>query len=161
MNMSGGNINLVQASTAATPLDYNETGGMNFTGGTLNIGTAATATAFVFRVQGQMLIPSSTTRRTPKLPTSADKETSGNLTIHTGTTLNLNPGTAQTLLMIGLTLTNNGAIVVNTTNTSTVNFGGQLQTVGVALCPDLHRHGHLRSGGFAGRLSLSAESTGD
>ena len=54
MNISGGTINLIQASNAATPVDYNQSGTMNFTGGTLNVGTAATATPFVFRVQGQM-----------------------------------------------------------------------------------------------------------
>ncbi len=131
MNMSGGAINLVQASTAATPVDYNQAGTMNFTGGTLNVGTAATATNFVFRVQGQMpnvVIDNSSNNKTANL--SGQGNVWGNLTINTGTTLNLNPGTAQTLLMIGPTITNNGAIIVNTNNTSTVNFAGGLQTVG-------------------------------
>lgn len=51
---SGGTINLVQAGTGGTPVDYNMGGTMNFTGGTLNVGTAATPTGLTFRVQGQM-----------------------------------------------------------------------------------------------------------
>ena len=54
----------------------------------------------------------------------------GNLTINPGTTVNVNPGTAQTLLQIGPTITNNGAIVTNTTNTGTVNLAGSLQALG-------------------------------
>lgn len=131
MNLSGGSINLVQASTAATPLDYSQSGTMNFTGGTLNVGTAATLTNFLFRVQGQMpnvLIDNTGTSKNVNL--SGQGNVWGNLTINAGSTLNLNPGTAQALLMIGPTINNNGAIVVNTNNTSTVAFGGTLQTVG-------------------------------
>src|SRR5205085_2473152 len=50
--MSGGTINLVQASTAGTPLDYQVSGVANVTGGTLNVGTSATATNFSFRIRG-------------------------------------------------------------------------------------------------------------
>ena len=131
MNISGGTINLVQASTAVTPIDYNQTGTVNFSGGTLNVGTAGTLTNFVFRIQGGMpnvVIDNTTNNKTANL--SGQANFFGNLTISTGTTVNVNPGTAQTLLMIGPTLTNNGAIIVNTTNTGTVNFAGQLQTVG-------------------------------
>lgn len=132
-NMSGGTINLVQASTAATPIDYQVSSAAFVTGGTLNVGTSATATNFVFRVQGQMpnvVIDTTTNNKTANL--SAQGNVWGNLTIPVGTTLNLNPGTAQTLLMIGPTITNNGAIVVNTTNTGSINFAGGLQT---ALAP--------------------------
>ena len=104
---------------------------MNFTGGTLNVGTAATAVNFNFRVQGQMpnvVIDNTSNNKNALL--SGQGNVWGNLTINTGTMVNLNPGTAQTLLMIGPTITNNGAIVVNTNNTGTVNFAGQLQTVG-------------------------------
>ena len=51
--MSGGSINLVN-STGTTSADYNQTGTMVYSGGTLNFGTAATATNFTFRAQGQM-----------------------------------------------------------------------------------------------------------
>jgi len=130
-NISGGTINLVQASTAATPVDYNETGTMFFTGGTLNVGTAATATAFVFRCQGQMPhvnVDNTTNNKTMNL--SGQGNVWGNLTINAGTTVNVNPGTAQTLLQIGPTITNNGAIVTNTNNTGSVNFAGTQQTIG-------------------------------
>jgi hypothetical protein len=129
INLSGGTINLVQASTATTPIDYQFSGTANITGGTLNVGTAATATNFTFRIQGQM--PSVVTNNTTNNKTanlSAQANVWGNLTINTGTSLNLN---SQTLLMIGQTITNNGAITVSTNNTGSVNFAGALGT-GVA-----------------------------
>ena len=129
--LSGGSINLVQANTAATPVDYNEAGTMVYTGGTLNVGTAATATNFVFRVQGQtpnVVLDNTTSNKTLNL--SGQLNVWGNLTINPGTTVNVNPGTAQTLLQIGPTITNNGAIVTNTTNTGTVNLAGSLQALG-------------------------------
>ncbi|MFZ1220314.1 MAG: hypothetical protein WAO00_13545, partial [Chthoniobacterales bacterium] len=128
MNISGGTINLVQASTAVTPVDYNQTGTMNFTGGTLNVGTAATATNFLFRIQGQMpavVLDVTTNNKNANL--SGQGNVWGNLAINPGTILNLN---GQTLLQIGPAITNNGAITVTTTNTGSVNFAGQLQTVG-------------------------------
>lgn len=128
MNFSGGSINLVQASTAATPLDYANGGTMNFTGGTLNVGTAATLTNFLFRVQGQMpnvVIDNTGTSKNVNL--SGQGNVWGNLTINPGSTLNLN---AFVLLMIGPTINNNGAIAVITNNSSAVAFGGTLQTVG-------------------------------
>ncbi|MFL6214148.1 MAG: beta strand repeat-containing protein, partial [Blastocatellia bacterium] len=126
INMNGGTINLVQASTAATPIDYQFGGVANITGGTLNVGTAATATNFTFRIQGQIpavVINNTTNNKTANL--SAQGNVWGNLTINPGTTLNLN---SQTLLMIGQTITNNGAISVTTTNTGSVNFAGGLGT---------------------------------
>ena len=125
---SGGTINLVQASTGGTPVDYNLAGTMNFTGGTLNVGTAATATDFTFRVQGQMpnvVIDNTTNNKTANL--SGQGNVWGNLTINPGTTLNPN---SLTLVMIGPLLTNNGAITVTANNTGTVNFAGGLQQVG-------------------------------
>ncbi|QQR73046.1 MAG: DUF11 domain-containing protein [Holophagales bacterium] len=134
-NFSGGAINLVQASTNGTPVDYNQSGTMNFTGGTLNVGTGATTTNFVFRIQGQMpnvVINNTTNNKTASLSNQANVW--GNLTVNPGTTLNLAntaPVSANTLLMIGPSLINNGAIVVNTNNTGTVNFAAGLQQVGV------------------------------
>ena len=129
--ISGGSINLVQANTAATPVDYNETGTMVYSGGTLNVGTAATATNFIFRVQGQtpnVVVDNTTNNKTLNL--SGQLNVWGNLTINTGTTVNVNPGAVQTLLQIGPTITNNGAIITNTTNTGTVNLAGSLQALG-------------------------------
>jgi hypothetical protein len=126
INMSGGTINLVQASTATTPIDYQFSGTANITGGTLNVGSAATATNFVFRIQGQIpsvVINNTTNNKSVNL--SAQGNVWGDLTINTGTNLNLN---SQTLLMIGTTITNNGAITVSTNNTGSVNFAGGLGT---------------------------------
>ncbi len=127
--ISGGTINLVQANSGSP--DYNETGTMVYSGGTLNVGTAATATTFVFRVQGQtpnVVVDNTTNNKTLNL--SGQLNVWGNLTINAGATVNVNPGTAQTLLQIGPTITNNGAIITNTTNSGTVNFAGSLQALG-------------------------------
>ena len=110
--MSGGNINLVNASTGATPLDWNVAGTANITGGTLNIGTAATVTNFNFRIQGQvpaLVVNNTGTAKTATL--SALTNVWGNLTINTGASLNHNATTGFTLQMIGSTVTNNGSIV--------------------------------------------------
>ncbi len=128
--MSGGTINLVQASTTAP--DYNVGSTALISGGTLNVGTAATTAASTFRIQGQMpnvVIDNTTNTKNANL--NGQMNVWGNLTINTGCTLNLNPGTAQVLLQIGPTITNNGAIVVNTNNTSQVVFGGNLQLTSV------------------------------
>src|SRR5207253_4492041 len=53
MNMSGGTINLVNSNTLTTP-DYNMQGRVDAFGGTLQVGSAATATNFVFRIQGNV-----------------------------------------------------------------------------------------------------------
>src|SRR6266516_618774 len=108
MNISGGTINLVQASTGATPVDYNQQGTINFSGGTLNAGTPATATNFVFRAQGNMpnvVIDNTTNNKTLNL--SATGYVYGNFTIPTGATFNPN---AFILDMFGSTFTNNGTI---------------------------------------------------
>ena len=153
--ISGGSINLVQANTAATPVDYNETGTMVYTGGTLNVGTAATATNFVFRVQGQtpnVVVDNTTNNKTLNL--SGQLNVWGNLTINTGTTVNVNPGTAQTLLQIGPMITNNGAIVTNANNTGTVNFAGSLQAVGGGYAQTYTGTGTLGGGLRLGTLSV-------
>ncbi len=127
-NYSGGTINLVQNNGLATA-DYNVAGTMNFTGGTLNIGTAATAGTFTFRAQGQLphlVIDNTTNAKTLNL--TGQTNVWGNLTINTGTTLNTNPGTAQALVQIGPTLINNGAIVNTSSNTGIVAFAGNLGT---------------------------------
>lgn len=51
-NMSGGAINLVQASTGLAPFDYRVFAISTITGGTLNIGAAATHTNLNFRICG-------------------------------------------------------------------------------------------------------------
>src|SRR5262249_58689776 len=106
MKMSGGTINLVQANSGSP--DYNQTGTMVYSGGTLNVGTAATATNFVFRVQGQtpnVVVDNTTNAKTMNL--TGQLNVWGNLTINTGATVNGNPGTAPTLLPIGPPINHN------------------------------------------------------
>ena len=148
--MSGGTINLVQATTTgATLQDYQVSSTAFITGGTLNVGTAATATNFVFRIQGQMpnvVIDNTTNNKTANL--SGQTNVWGNLTINTGTTMNLNPlGTAQTLLMIGSTITNNGAIITGTTNTGHRQLRWRFTTNRFwrfRHCADVHGHRNFR-----------------
>jgi hypothetical protein len=126
--MSGGTINLVQRSTGATPLDWNvATTTPNITGGTLNVGTAATATNFDFRLQGAVpnLVINNTTNNKSVLA-SAALTIYGSATINSGTILNAN----------GFNINFRGAIsnsgtVTATTAGSVLTFqGSAAQTLG-------------------------------
>ena len=56
--MSGGTIVLMQADTAALPLDYYVSAcTIGITGGTLQVGSGATATNFNFRIYGWVAEP--------------------------------------------------------------------------------------------------------
>jgi hypothetical protein len=139
--ISGGTVNLVQRSTNAAPLDYYTAGVTGFpasayTGGTLNVGTTATATNFDFRIKGS--IPNLTIDNTGTAKSAllaAQTNVFGTILINPGTTLNLN---AATLLYLGPTITNNGilngsvtATVGTTTVVSQLYFGGSIpQTYG-------------------------------
>ena len=116
--MSGGTINLVQINsnaTAANRLDYQVSSVANVTGGTLNVGTAATtgnAGNFDFRIRGQvpnLVIDNTTNAKNVLL--AAQTNTLLNTTIPAGSTLN-----AQSFiwLVVGNTVTNNGTITVPT-----------------------------------------------
>ena len=101
-NMSGGTINLVRANTAGTPIDYQVSGTANITGGTLNVGTAATPANSNFRISGQapnVIVNNTTNNKTATL--SAQTNVWGNTTISTGATMVLNGFTLQ---QIGPTL---------------------------------------------------------
>ena len=58
--------------------------------------------------------------------------------------MNVNPGTAQTLLQIGPQIINNGAIVTNTNEHRHGELRGQPAGAGRRLPADLHRHRHAR-----------------
>jgi hypothetical protein len=126
-NMSGGAITLVQinsTATAANRRDYAVAGTANITGGTLNVGTAATtgnAGNFDFRIQGQVpaLVIDNTTNAKNVILT-AQTNTQGNVTIPTGSTLNTQ---SFVWLVIGPTVTNNGTITL-ATNLSRFYFLG-------------------------------------
>ena len=115
-NMSGGTIALVQANTnpTSTPVDWNEQGTINYTGGTLQIGTAATTTNFFFKGQGNMPgLVFGTASSAPGLGLTGTVWCYGNVTIPSGSAILLgipttNPGFPFN--MLGGTFTNNGAI---------------------------------------------------
>lgn len=118
-NMSGGTINLIQASVGATPIDWQvRSNPFAVTGGVVNVGTAATVTNFNFRFAANAantVIDNTTNAKT--VTAAAQTLFQGNLTINPGTTLALNgflvaPAFASTL---PLTVTNNGTITGNTT----------------------------------------------
>ncbi|RYE01882.1 MAG: hypothetical protein EOP50_01245 [Sphingobacteriales bacterium] len=111
VTISGGTINLVQASTGGTQYDY-YVGATNptITGGTLNVGTAATVTKFTFVIMGAMpnvVIDNTTNNKTAQLNSTSPAVAYGTVLINPGTTLNLN-GTSMTER--ASTLTNNGTI---------------------------------------------------
>ena len=90
--MSGGTINLVN-SNGLTTADYNQTGTMVYSGGTLNVGTAATVTNFIFRAQGQtpnVVVDNTTNNKTLLL--SGQLNVWGNLTINSGHDRQPEPG---------------------------------------------------------------------
>ena len=117
-NMSGGSINLVQINSNATAgnrLDYQVSSTANVTGGTLNVGTAATtgnAGNFDFRIRGQVpnLVINNTTNAKNAL-FAAQTNTLLNTTIPAGSTLNTQ---SFIWLVVGDTVTNNGTITVPT-----------------------------------------------
>jgi hypothetical protein len=121
--MSGGTIVLNQASTAATtPLDFDILSGtVNYTGGTLQIGSAATATNFNFRINGNapaIIINNTTNNKTATA--TAQTVVFGDITVSPGTTLNLN---GFLFAHLGTNLFNNGTILGNTAG-SRLYFAG-------------------------------------
>jgi hypothetical protein len=105
--MSGGTIVLVQRSTGATIRDYYVLATPTITGGTLQVGTAATATNFNFRLHGNapnIEINNATNNKKVEV-----FQTSGVLNIYG--TLTVNPGT--TFDCLGMTANAIGNVVNN------------------------------------------------
>lgn len=124
--MSGGVINLVQPSTGATPIDWIVSATTNYTGGTLNAGTAATTTNFNFRLRGSvpaLVINNTTNNKTVTF--TAQVNTYGNVTINSGTTL---VSSGQVWLVYSPTITNNGAINILTSGGRWYFYGSVPQT---------------------------------
>jgi hypothetical protein len=120
--MSGGTFNLIQAATPATPIDWQVRSVPTITGGTLNVGTAATATNFNFRIRGttpSIVIDNTTNNKTATF--TAQTLIRGNTTINAGTTFALGTGTTGFLVAptaeggATRTFTNNGTITGNLT----------------------------------------------
>lgn len=122
-NMAGGTINIVQASTGATPIDYqNLTANVVAASGTLRTGNGATLTNFNFRLRGSVpnLIVDNTTNNKTATAT-AQLNLRGTTTISTGTTLVIN---GQTCLVTGPTFTNNGTLTGTAASTRFYFLGG-------------------------------------
>jgi hypothetical protein len=131
-NMSGGTINLIQINsnaTAANRLDYQVSSVANVTGGTLNVGTAATTGNtgnFDFRIRGQvpnLVIDNTTNAKNVLL--AAQTNTLLDTTIPAGSTVN-----AQSFiwLVVGPTITNNGIITLPTSGARFYFLGTGPQT---------------------------------
>ncbi len=90
-NMSGGAINLINASVAATPIDFQVRSVVTYTGGVVNVGTAATATNFNFRFRGSApAIVVDNTANAKTVTFTAQTLIYGNVTINPGTTFAIN-----------------------------------------------------------------------
>ncbi len=122
LNITGGTINLVQASTGATPLDYILAGVGPVTGATVNVGTAATAANFSFRIRGPVsnLVIDNTGSGKTAILTANPTTASGNTTISVGSTLNLN---GFQYSQSGTSFVNNGTLT-GTTGVSRLRFLG-------------------------------------
>ncbi len=127
--MSGGTINLVQRSTGATILDYFvNTTTPTITGGTLNVGAAATATNFNFGIQGavpNLVIDNTTNPKTANLVGAVNAY--GTTTINSSATLNLN---GFTFTERSTPFTNNGTLT-GTTTSSRLSFFSPTNTAQV------------------------------
>jgi hypothetical protein len=122
LNMTGGTIVLVQASTAATPFDFRNLSTTLPAGGTLQVGSAATATNFTFRVSGTL----------PNLVIDTSGGNTKNVTLSAATTMrlgNLNIPAGSTFTVNGFVLSiftniSNGGVINGTTVNSRINFLG-------------------------------------
>jgi len=123
INVTGGTINVPNANTGASgPRDIRGASVLlASSGGTINVGNAATATNFIFRVQGvvpaSVIVNNSTNPKT--LQAVGTTIINGNLTINTGSTFDINGVTVQGLGSV----TNEGIIAGNTTS-SRFDFAG-------------------------------------
>jgi hypothetical protein len=121
-NFTGGTINLVQASTGATPIDYINSAPSVSSGGTLQAGTGATVTNFNFRLRGNipnLVIDNTTNNKTATA--TAQINLNGTTLIKPGTTLVIN---GQICLVIGSTFTNNGTLTGTAASTRFYFLGG-------------------------------------
>ena len=135
IEISGGVITLVQASTAATPLDYSVVPAVapapfNITGGTVRVGSAATAGNFSFRLTGKMpgvLVDNVSSAKTAimSLPNIF-----GDVLIPAGATMDFQN---STMTFYGTTFVNNGTI--NLLRTLRFNGNSPQTFTGTGLTP--------------------------
>ncbi len=121
-NMTGGTINIVQASTGATQIDYQNLATVTAAAGTLRVGTGATVTKFTFNLRGSapnLVIDNTTNNKSASA--TAQLNLLGTTLINTGTTFTIN---GQVCLVIGPTFTNNGTLVGTAASTRFYFLGG-------------------------------------
>lgn len=121
VNWTGGRVVLNQRSTGATINDYNVAPLNGFNGGILQVGSAATATNFDFRINGntpRLLIDSTTNNKQAVLRLQTNVR--GNAYVPAGCTLNLN---GQTLLFLADSIVNNGYVNGTLAGSNMVFFG--------------------------------------
>ena len=127
LNVTGGTIVLVQASTAAIPFDFRNLSTTLPAGGTLQVGSAATATNFTFRVSGTLfnLVIDTSGGNTKNVTLSAATTMRlGNLNIPAGSTFTLNAFT----LSIFTNIVNAGVINGNAVGSRITFLGTTAQT---------------------------------
>jgi len=123
ISMTGGTIIVQIASTAASgPRDYRVQSGagtLGVTGGTVQLGNAASGVAKAFNIAGVfpnlVLTNTSANHTATLLAPAVYNNISRNITINTGTTINFGN---QIFLMNGTTVTNNGTITHNGASSS-------------------------------------------
>lgn len=127
INWTGGTVVLNQRSTGATIVDYNVAPLAGYNGGTLQIGSSATATNFDFRINGntpKLTIDSITNNKTAVLRLQTNVR--GTIYIPVGGTLNMN---GQNLLLITDSVINNGFIDGRLAGSNFVFFAGSAQSL--------------------------------
>ncbi|MGA8810222.1 MAG: hypothetical protein WB973_20315 [Thermoanaerobaculia bacterium] len=124
-SFSGGAINLVQACTGATPVDFINSAAILSMGGTLQAGTGATTTNFNFRLRSSIGIPNFVVDNTGTAKTvtaTAQVTFLGTVLIKIGATMVIN---GQVCLVLGPTFTNNGTLTGTAASTRFYFLGGQ------------------------------------
>lgn len=127
INWTGGTVVLNQRSTGGTLNDYSSAPLAGYNGGTLQIGTAATATNFNFYISGntpKIVIDNTTNNKSVFL--RAQTNMRGTFTLPLGSTLNMN---GQNLLLITDSIINHGFIDGRTAGSNFVFFGAAAQSV--------------------------------
>src|SRR6266404_1744940 len=176
--MSGGTVNLVQASVATTPIDWQvRSTNPTVTGGVVNVGTGATTANFNFRLRANVpnfVIDNTTNNKTATA--TAQMNIYGTTTISTGTTLVIN---GQICLVLGPTFTNNGTLTGTAASTRYYFLGGLGpttytgtgvvttpllvwevdNTAGVTIDPSVSQIITLRYNNFSGGLTGSGKLT--
>ncbi len=176
-SMTGGTINVVQACTGATQVDFRNRAVVAAVGGTLRVGTGATATKFSFTVSGGLptfILDGTTNGKTATAAGTVNLF--GSTTISAGSTFVIN---GQSCFIYGPTFTNNGTLTGTAASTRFYFAGGLGATTyagtgtvttpllafevdnvaGVTLAPSVNPIVTLRVNDFSGGITGSGKLT--